>query len=402
MASIQRLPITTPAWTLEKTTTYSTGSPAASPSAFAEAADVFDARGLDDDTVISSSIGMLYTFDAAARPAAFVGVRVRTTPTYTGTGRSLDLWTYNGTSWTRQLFVSISEDQNDGVATGQSRVFELWLTTPATGVQKVWVTYTSTAVTNAGFCACHLYEERAETTTAPFDVATGRPMAAADDVRPRSGLPAALAGTTFTLAYQLDRTPDPGDDALAAADGAWSVLDLPVVACAQITDDAGRDVLVVGVDHLAGEGGADASGVLLLDWDRYEDEYWWDQKTPIYRRWDVAPIPHLPDNDNTESTARYELTTVKRFRRFECESALAPTDATTRLRVTVTEVNVATSARTQTYRTTKRVQVQIAVQGLQFSVLVEHAANEAWAPLWWKASWDLVGPRLRTLAVVED
>lgn len=394
MASTQRLAITTPAWTLQKTTTYNPASPAASPGVFAESASTFDGRLLTNNTIVETAIGMLFTFDAAARPAAFVGVRVRTTPTYTGSTRSLDLWTYNGTSWTRQLFQPIGLDQNDGVASGGSRVFELWLTTPATGVQQVWVTYTSTAVTNGGFCACHLYESRAETTTAPFDAATGQPFE--DDPRPRSGLPAALPGTTFTLAYQLDRTPDPGDDPVAT-EGGWSVLDLAAAACAQITDEHGRDLIALAVNHLEN----DEHHLVILDWDRYEDEYLWDLKTPIYRRWAIGPVPHIPDTDNTETTARYELSTVKRFRQFECESALAPTDATTQVRITVQEFGVAASARTQTYRTARRLLVQIMVRGLQFEILVEHAANEAWSPLWWKASWDLLGPRIAQNAIVE-
>lgn len=394
MASTQRLTITTPAWTIEKTTTYNTASPAASPAAFATTATAFDGVDLDSGSIVETAIGALITFDAAALPAAFVGVRVRATPTYTGAGRSLDLWTYNGTSWTRQTHVSISADQNDGVSSGSSRIFELWLDAPVTGVTKVWVTFTSTAVTNGGFCALHLYESRAETTTNPFDVATGQPFDTGADLRPRAATVAGVAGKTFCLAYQLDRTPDPADDTVDT-DGGWSLLDLPAAACCQTTDEHGEDIIILAMNDLDNVG----HGLVTLDWARYEDEYWWDQKTPIYRRWKFGPIPFIPDNDNTETTPRYELPILKRFRRLEGESRLAPTDATTTLRVTVEEFGVSSTARTQTYTTAKRLQVQVAVRGMQFAVLIEHAANEAWEPLWWKAAWDMLGPRIQQNAV---
>ena len=397
MSGVRRLTITTPAWQIAKTVSYASGTPAASPAAFAESATAFDARSLDDATIADvAALGILLTFDAAALPAAFAGVRVRTTPTYTGTARSLDCWTYAASTWTRTATRSITADQNDGVASTKSRVIEFRFVTPLTGIEKVWITYTSIGVTNAGFCAVHLYESRAETTTSPFEAATGQPFATGYDLRPRLATAAGLVGKAFCLAYQLDRTPDPADDPVDA-DGGWSVLDLAASACAQLTNDQGEDVILLAMNHLAGL--TDGHAVVTLDWDRYEDEYTYDALTPIYRRWKVGPVPSIPDNDNTETTPRYELATLKRFRRLEGESRLGPTDATTTLRISVEEFGLPSTVRTQTYTTAKRLQVQIAVQGLQFSVLVEHAANEAWEPLWWKATWDLLGPRIAQNAV---
>ena len=377
-------------WAIQKTTTYDAGNPGSNPVGFAESPTAFDARLLTDATIISDGIGILVTLGFTA--ITFAGVKVRVTPTYTGTSRLLELWVLVSTGvLTRAAAQEIAVDENDGVASTKSRVFELWLDTPLADVRSFWVTYTNTAVTNGGFCALHLYESRAETTTSPFLASTGQPFTGTD-YRPRAATVAGLSGKRYALALQLDRTPGSEDDAINT-EGGWSVLDLAATACAQTTDEHGEDVVVVAMQNLAT--GA-ANSVLLLDWERFEDEYQYDALTPMYRRWGIGPIPSAPDALGAEeSTYRYEPDRIKRFRTFEFELLADPTDATSVLRVSVQEDRVGSSARTQTYVTARRNQMQIMVRGLQFSVTVEHAGNEDFTPHWWKAIWDVLGPRLQ-------
>lgn len=377
-------------WTIQKTTTYDSGNPGLNPTSFEESSTAFDARALSYASIISAGLGIVITFYGYLA-IAFAGVKVRTTPTYTGASRAITLWTHTVAGWARKASQIISADENDGVVSGKSRVIELWLDTPQTLVDRIWVSYDNTAVTNGGFGALHLYESRAETTTSPFLASTGQPFNGTD-YRPRAATVAGLSGKRYALAFQLDRTPG-ADDNTISADGGWSVLDVAASACAQITDEHGEDIIVLALNDLVSGG---VNTVLTLDWGAYEDEYLWDTLTPIYRRWGVGPIPSAPDSQGAEeSTVRYEPDRVKRFRIFEFELLADPTDATSVVRVSVEEFRHGATARSQTYTTARRNQFQIMVRGLQFSVTIEHAANENFQPHWWKALWDVLGPRLQ-------
>lgn len=184
--------------------------------------------------------------------------------------------------------------------------------------------------------------------------------------------------------YAMDLTPSPADNDVASGGGAWSVVDLPVSIAMQDVDDRGDDLLFVGI----------ANRLYILDWDRFYDEFGWECHTPIYRRLVFGPIPSTAEA--SDSPAGYDPFQVKHFRRFTFELNDIPTAPASKYRASVEEEGRPSTRRMGVRSTFKRCDAQISARGLAFLVTIEHQAEEQFAPLWWRAEWDIRGPRIRT------
>ena len=193
-----------------------------------------------------------------------------------------------------------------------------------------------------------------------------------------------LASRWVNFEYSINLTPRPVEDvSIGTSAGAWAVWDLPVTVAAQDVDDRGEDLLLVAM----------ADRIYVLDWDLFHDEFGWDTATPIYRKLVIGPLPSTADATGDQG-AGYDPFQVKVFRRFTFELNEAPSDTTSKYRVSVEEEG-RTETRRQGVRTTqKRCDAKIALRGLSFLVTIEHQADEDFAPLWWRAEWDVKGPRI--------
>lgn len=196
--------------------------------------------------------------------------------------------------------------------------------------------------------------------------------------------PDALENRWGNFVYCMDLSPEPGDDELGNAGGAWTLWDLPVTHAAQIDDERGNDMIVVAI----------GDRVYVLDWERFRDEWEWDAYKPIYRMLRFAPIPHSPEAAGSEGA--YDIAKGKTFREFYWGLKEQPTAQDSSVRVQVAEFeNEANTARSTIVRQAQRNRVNLAVTGVSFVVTIEHAADEQWSPFQWKATWDIKGRTAR-------
>lgn len=200
--------------------------------------------------------------------------------------------------------------------------------------------------------------------------------------RPKRTNPDALANRWGNFVYAMDLSPEPDDDDLGNAGGAWSLWDLPVTFATQIDDDRGDDLIVVAIKDR----------VYALDWTRYRDEFEWNAFKPIYRMLRFGPLPHA--NSVVEGSAQsaersYQISATKRFREFYWAMKQPPTDPTSAFRLTVSEWdNEDAATRSTTGALAARNRVNISVNGQAFVVMLEHAADEPFSPYQWRVSWD--------------
>lgn len=194
-----------------------------------------------------------------------------------------------------------------------------------------------------------------------------------------------LTSRWVNFVYSINLTPQPSADvSVAGQAGAWSTWDLPVTVSTQDVDDRGDDLMLVAMNDR----------IYRLDWTLYHDVFGWDTKTPIYRRLVIGPLPSNADATGDQG-ASYDPFQVKVFRRFTFEMNDAPADPLSKYRISVEE-DGRTETRRQGVRTTqKRCDAKIALRGLSFLVTIEHQADEDFTPLWWRAEWDVKGPRIR-------
>lgn len=184
--------------------------------------------------------------------------------------------------------------------------------------------------------------------------------------------------------YSLNLTPAPNDNEVATGSGAWSLSDLPVTVATQDVDDRGDDLLLVAM----------GDRVFVLDWTLFHDVFAWDTKTPIYRKLVFGPLPSMPDSSDGGAGA-YDPFQVKQFRRFTFELEDVPADPGSRYRISVEEDGRPATRRQGVRTTQKRSDARIAARGLAFLVTLEHQADEQFAPNWWRAEWDVRGPRIQ-------
>jgi hypothetical protein len=181
----------------------------------------------------------------------------------------------------------------------------------------------------------------------------------------------------------LDLTPNPGDNDIASASGAWSLGDLPVTVATQDVDDRGNDECLVGI----------ADRLYLLDYNRFYDEFTHDAHTPIYRRLVLGPLPS--GAGDADSPGGYDPFLVKQFRRFTFELKNVPAADNAKYRLSVEEFDRAETRRLSVRELRKRADARISTRGLAFLVTLEHQAEENFEPLWWRAEWDVRGPRIQ-------
>lgn len=388
--------------TIQQTTTYSAGTPAAGPSAWGT-----------DNTQVSlaipgtnkAALGALFTRTATAAGAfIFAGVKVKISPVY-GLSEDplLEVWTFAGT-WQKETIahvgvtsIHLSEflDPHEGTGISELRIFFLMLATPRADVTQVWVTCNpnGAAAPSLGFRALHLYELLANTSTAdPFDPNTGSPPLVSS--RPRGTTKADILGSKFcNPAYTVDLTPVADDDEIGTG-GAWGLWDIPSLVGLSFADERGRDVMLIAIGPT----------VFILDWEQYRDEFAWDTWSPLYSMVESVQIPSVPDErysrvrPDSSALDPYSPDQVKRFRHLIFELSEDPTDERTRYRVTVTPCDLPDTARTGTFGTRRRNRAQVAVSGLSFTYTLEHAANELFAVPWWEVQYDVKGPQIRASA----
>jgi hypothetical protein len=185
------------------------------------------------------------------------------------------------------------------------------------------------------------------------------------------------------LYYAMNLTPDPDDNEVSAALGAWTLGDLPVSVAFQDVSDRGDDLLFVAI----------ADRVYLLDWERFEDEWNWEAVQPIYRQLTLGPIPG--SRDEQEGRPSYNLQGLKRFRKFDFQLAEDPsTDPISEYKISVREDGAAEATAATGYRQTQRHgSTNVAKKGYSFLVTLEHDANEDFPLLWWQAEWEELGTR---------
>lgn len=192
------------------------------------------------------------------------------------------------------------------------------------------------------------------------------------------------------LYYAMNLTPDPDDNDVSAALGAWTLGDLPVSIAFQDVSDRGDDLLFVAI----------ADRVYLLDWTRFQDEWNWEAFQPIYRLLTLGPIPG--SRDEQEGQPPYNLQGLKRFRKLNFQLADDPiTDPISEYKISVQEDGAAADTAAVGYRQTQRHgSANVAKKGYSFLVTLEHDANENFPLLWWEVQWEELGGRRATDPVV--
>lgn len=117
-------------------------------------------QDLTQTTGQKTHLGALIKFTAGA-PDQFGGALVKLKPTYAvGETPLLEMWTYDGSTWTLRRRVQITNVSFLGTRTGEAKVFDLILSQSLTGVTKVWITMAPSAPTGTqanAFLGVHLY-----------------------------------------------------------------------------------------------------------------------------------------------------------------------------------------------------------------------------------------------------
>lgn len=195
-----------------------------------------------------------------------------------------------------------------------------------------------------------------------------------------------IANRFVNFVASLDLSPDQKDEAGTGV-LAWSLWDIPASHSAQIDDDRGEDLITLSVQDR----------IYWLDWDRWQDEWYWNGFAPIYRMVRFGPIP-----SNSNEVKGYDLSTLKRLREFQWELEDGPTGAP-QANWTVRAAewnNEEQTERVGVRETAGRMRVRIAVKGKAFVVTLQHSANEPINMTSWYAAWDDLGKRIRESRIV--
>lgn len=164
----------TPNWSLDATETYdnpNTTDPFSGAMTWGTDPEI---NSQDQDFTITTGaithLGALMTFTAGA-PDAFGGALVKLRPTYAvGETPLLEMWTYDGATWTLRRRVQITNVSFLGTRSGEAKVFDLILSQQLAGVVSVWITMAPSSPQGTqlnNFLAIHLYGSCNEQVTTP-------------------------------------------------------------------------------------------------------------------------------------------------------------------------------------------------------------------------------------------
>ena len=147
--------------------------------------------------------------------------------------------------------------------------------------------------------------------------------------------------------------------------------------------------------------------IYILDYNRFQDEWDYNQVAPINRMLRIGPLPSsqpaLEPTELRRSREGYRPDRQKRMREFRFDLSQPSTDPGSQVRVTVAEYeNEQVNLRRRNFLTKLKNRVKIAVKGNAFVVTLEHAANEQFSPKLWQGMWEVLGPRIRRNFTTDD